>query len=46
MDIPGHLTDEEFAILRDQVRGFTVIGYRLELYGYCAECTPEGTPAA
>ncbi len=46
VDIPGHLADGEFEYLRDHANGFIVIGYRLELYGYCPDCAREGVPAA
>ncbi|HSG09139.1 MAG TPA: transcriptional repressor [Longimicrobiales bacterium] len=39
-DIRGSIPDRELASLRERAKGFTVTGYRLELSGYCADCTP------
>jgi Fe2+ or Zn2+ uptake regulation protein len=40
IDIAGHLPRYEVEQLREQAEGFTVVGYRLELSGYCSECAP------
>ncbi len=40
IDIAGRVPLEELEALRARVDGFTVIGYRLELSGYCSECAP------
>ncbi len=39
-DIAGDLPPREIDHLREQADGFTVVGYRLELSGYCSECAP------
>ncbi len=46
MDIAGDLPTHEIDHLRRQADGFTVVGYRLELSGYCSECAPEGARKA
>jgi Fur family peroxide stress response transcriptional regulator len=46
LDLSGRLAEADLESLRSQAHGFTVTGYRLELCGYCSECTPEGTPAS
>ncbi len=38
MDIAGRLPVYEIENLREQAEGFTVVGYRLELSGYCPDC--------
>lgn len=45
MDIPGEIPEREIDVLRQRAEGFTVVGYRLELAGYCASCVPEGARA-
>ena len=45
LDLPGEISAGEIDTLRGVAGGFTVTGYRLELYGYCSECLPEGGPA-
>jgi Fe2+ or Zn2+ uptake regulation protein len=39
-DISGHLPEQDISELRKSTQGFQVTGYRLELTGYCTECTP------
>jgi Fur family transcriptional regulator, peroxide stress response regulator len=39
-DISGHLDDGQVAALERRAGGFTIVGYHLELTGYCASCTP------
>jgi len=39
-DVPGELGDSDIAALRLQSRGFHLVGYELELTGYCSDCTP------
>jgi Fur family peroxide stress response transcriptional regulator len=41
MDVPGHLADRELAQLAKGLDGFSVLGYRLEVTGFCAECSPH-----
>ena len=38
-DVPGDLNAEMLAELEQSTSGFTVVGYQLELTGYCASCT-------
>ncbi len=45
MDIPGEIPEREIDALRERTQSFTVVGYRLELSGYCATCVPEGARA-
>lgn len=40
MDIQGHLKTEELSDLAGELDGFAVLGYRLELSGFCADCSP------
>jgi Fur family peroxide stress response transcriptional regulator len=42
-DISGHLDDEQLNALNERANGFTVVGYRLELTGYCSSCSPADT---
>jgi Fe2+ or Zn2+ uptake regulation protein len=39
-DVSGELGDIEIAALREQARGFHLVGYELELTGYCPDCAP------
>ncbi len=39
MDVPGHLGGPELDSLRQSAEGFRVTGYRLELQGYCPDCS-------
>ncbi len=39
-DISGHLEDDQISALEQKAEGFTVVGYRLELTGYCSSCSP------
>ncbi len=39
-DRPGELGDSEIATLRSNASGFHLVGYELELTGYCSDCTP------
>ncbi|MGD8320309.1 MAG: transcriptional repressor [Gemmatimonadota bacterium] len=45
LDLSGALPDQQLEALRENVEGFMVTGYRLELSGYCGECAP-GRPAS
>ena len=39
-DVPGELASSEIDALRLRTRGFHLVGYELELTGYCSDCTP------
>jgi len=39
-DVPAHLPEQDISELQESTHGFQVTGYRLELTGYCTECTP------
>ena len=39
-DVAGELADPEIAALRLQANGFHLVGYELELTGYCSNCAP------
>ena len=39
-DVRGHLPDDYFEDLHQGSATFRVVGYRLELTGYCAACAP------
>ena len=39
-DVAGELGDSEIAALRSQTNGFHLVGYELELTGYCSDCAP------
>ncbi len=39
-DVAGELGDSEITKLRAQMRGFRLLGYELELTGYCSDCAP------
>ena len=41
MDVPGLLLGEEIESLTRGLDGFSVLGYRLELTGFCANCSPH-----
>jgi len=41
MDIPGRISDEDLDALSRGLDGFSRIGYRLELTGFCSECAPR-----
>ena len=41
-DIPGEVTDSGIQTLSGRTPDFQVIGYSLELTGYCTTCVPEG----
>ena len=41
MDVPGNLLDEDLDELSLGLDGFTVLGYRLELTGFCMACSPH-----
>lgn len=37
-DINGHLDDAQISALERRAGGFTVVGYQLEVIGYCSSC--------
>ena len=39
-DVAGELGDSEIATLLTQANGFRLVGYELELTGYCSDCAP------
>ena len=39
-DVAGELGDREIAALRSQAKEFHLVGYELELTGYCSDCAP------
>ena len=41
LDVPGHLLDEDLEEYSLALDGFTVLGYRLELTGFCGTCSPH-----
>ena len=41
-DLPGEIPEQEFEALRREAGSFTVVGYRLELSGYCSRCASAG----
>ena len=43
-DIPGEVAGSEIQSLSGRATDFQVIGYSLELTGYCTPCVPEGGP--
>ena len=46
-DVAGELGDSEIAALRLKDNGFHLVGYELELTGYCSDCAPpKGTGAS
>jgi len=40
-DISGQLDDDQLAHLEGLAGGFSVVGYHLELTGFCVGCTPR-----
>ena len=45
-DVSGELGGLDIATLRAQAKGFDLVGYELELTGYCSDCAPpEGNGA-
>ncbi len=45
-DVSGELGSLDIATLRSQAKGFDLVGYELELTGYCSDCAPERGNAA
>lgn len=41
MDIPGNLRGRALEDLTRELDGFSVLGYRLELTGFCGGCSPH-----
>ena len=41
MDVPGHRLGDELKDLSRGLDGFSVLGYRLELTGFCGACSPH-----
>lgn len=41
MDVSGQFSDGELSLLGEELNGFSVTGYRLELTGFCSQCRPE-----
>ncbi|HKK94325.1 MAG TPA: transcriptional repressor [Longimicrobiales bacterium] len=41
VDLPGQVDDREVERLEASADGFQVTGCRLELTGYCSDCSPE-----
>ncbi len=41
MDVPGHRLGDELKGLSRGLDGFSVLGYRLELTGFCGACSPH-----
>lgn len=41
MDVVGHRLEEELEGLSRGLDGFSVLGYRLELTGFCGACSPH-----
>ncbi len=39
-DISGHLDADQVSALESGAGGFTILGYHLEVTGYCASCAP------
>ena len=39
-DVAGELGDSEIAALQLQTNGFHLVGYELELTGFCSDCAP------
>lgn len=40
-DVPGIFSMDEVACRHEGLRGFSITGYRLELTGYCDECSTQ-----
>jgi Fur family peroxide stress response transcriptional regulator len=43
MDVPGHIREEDLLNLARALDGFAILGYRLELTGFCSSCSPHRT---
>jgi Fur family peroxide stress response transcriptional regulator len=43
MDVPGKLQDQDLESLSRGLDGFSVLGYRLEVTGFCGACSPHQT---
>ena len=43
-DIPGKVAGSEIQVLSGKATNFQVIGYSLELTGYCTDCVPKSGP--
>ncbi|MGD2123954.1 MAG: transcriptional repressor [Gemmatimonadota bacterium] len=43
MDISGQIQEEDLLDLARPLDGFSVLGYRLELTGFCSACSPHQT---
>jgi Fe2+ or Zn2+ uptake regulation protein len=41
MDVSGHMDEEDLLRLARPLDGFSVLGYRLELTGFCSSCSPH-----
>jgi Fe2+ or Zn2+ uptake regulation protein len=41
MDVSGQFSEGELSLLGEELNGFSVTGYRLELTGFCSQCRPE-----
>ena len=39
-DVAGELGDSEIAALQSRAHGFHLVGYELEMTGYCSDCAP------
>ncbi|MEO2158415.1 MAG: Fur family transcriptional regulator [bacterium] len=42
-DIPGTLGDTELSRVRNEAGDFEIVGYELELNGYCPKCKPHSS---
>jgi len=40
-DVPGRLRERELQDVTGVLQGFRVLGYRLELTGFCSSCSPH-----
>lgn len=40
LDVSGQFSDGELNLLGEELNGFSITGYRLELTGFCSQCTP------
>jgi Fe2+ or Zn2+ uptake regulation protein len=40
-DVPAHFPEQDLSEFQESTHGFQVTGYRLELTGYCTDCTPS-----
>ena len=43
LDVPGQLREDHLRSLTRGLDGFSVLGYRLELTGFCGSCSPHKT---